>query len=157
LGAPGRSANMPSMASDEGDVAIGRSTRLILARVAFGVFLVGIVAGIVIGVLDAQLTDHAVFSGAGDLPFILGFAAFPIIGYVLAVRRPDNAIGWVMLGMGLIMGLPFAGYGSYAIHGGPGGRDLGLVLEASDQPRWIPIVVIPTTFLLLLFPDGHLP
>jgi signal transduction histidine kinase len=149
------------MATDEVDaarsIAPERSKHLILARVCFGVFLVGVLSSIVIGFLDARLTDQAVFSGAGDLPFILGFAAFPIIGYVLAVRRPDNAIGWVMLGMGLIMGLPFAGYGSYAIHGGPGGRDLGLVLEAIDQPMWIPIVVIPTTFLLLLFPDGHLP
>jgi len=139
------------------DVGARRPKHLILARVAFGVFLAGILGSIVIGVLDAQLTDQAVFSGAGDLPFILSFAAFPIIGYILAVRRPDNAIGWVMLGMGVIMGLPFGAYGAYAIHGGPGGRDLGLVLEALDQPMWIPIVVIPTTFLLLLFPDGRLP
>ncbi len=152
---------MRSMASDEGgvttEIATGRPRHLILARVAFGVFLVGIVAGIVIGFLDARLTDEAVFSSIGDLPFIVGFAAFPIIGYVLVTRRPDNAIGWVMLGMGVVMGLPFASYGAYAIHGGLGGRDLGLVLEAIDQPMWVPIVVIPTTFLLLLFPDGHLP
>jgi signal transduction histidine kinase len=146
------------MDSDARSRLTDRSERqILLARVFLGTFVVGILASIVIGVLDAQLTDQAVFSGAGDLPFILGFAAFPIIGYVLAVRRPDNAIGWVMLGMGVIMGLPFGAYGAYAIHGGPGGRDLGLVLEAIDQPMWIPIVVIPATFLLLLFPDGHLP
>ena len=31
------------------------------------------------------------------------------------------------------------------------------MLVAFDQPSWIPIVVLPVTFLLLLFPDGHLP
>jgi signal transduction histidine kinase len=152
---------MLTMASDEGDlateVASGRPKHLILARVAFGVFLVGIVAGVVIGFLDAQLTEGSVFSGTGDILFIASFAAFPVIGYVLATRRPENAIGWVMLGMGIIMGLPTAAYGAYAIHGGPGGRDLGLILEAIDQPMWIPVVAIPATFLLLLFPDGHLP
>jgi signal transduction histidine kinase len=139
------------------DVASGRPKHLILARVAFGVFLVGIVAGLVIGFLDAQLTGASVFSGTSDIVFIAAFAAFPVIGYVLATRQPDNAIGWLMLGMGLVMGVPVASYATYAIHGGPGGKDLGLILEAIDQPMWIPIVTIPATFLLLLFPDGHLP
>ena len=77
---------------------------------------------------------------------------FPIIGYVLAIRQPENAIGWVMLGMGVFMGLPFASYGIYAIHGGPGGRDLGLLLEAHRpagvdprrrDPRDLPPPAVP--------------
>jgi hypothetical protein len=31
------------------------------------------------------------------------------------------------------------------------------MLLAFDSPSWVPIVVLPVTFLLLLFPDGHLP
>ena len=38
-----------------------------------------------------------------------------------------------------------------------GHREAGLALIALDQPSWLPIVVLPVTFLLLLFPDGHLP
>ena len=141
------------------DVASGRSKHLILARVLLGVFLLGLVADVVISILNANLTGAGVFSEGplSDLVFVGAFGMFPIIGYILATRQPDNAIGWVMLGMGVFMGLPVASYGAYAIHGGPGGRDLGLILEALDQPGWIPVVAIPATFLLLLFPDGHLP
>jgi signal transduction histidine kinase len=141
------------------DVASGRPKHLILARVFLGVFLLGLVADVVISILNANLTGAGVFSEGplSDLVFVGAFGMFPIIGYVLATRQPDNTIGWVMLAMGLFMGLPFASYAAYAINGGPGGPDLGLILEALDQPGWIPVVAIPATFLLLLFPDGHLP
>ena len=33
----------------------------------------------------------------------------------------------------------------------------GSCSSRSIQPSWVPIVVLPVTFLLLLFPDGHLP
>ena len=125
-----------------------------------GVFIAGTVGSFVIAYLDTNLTGEAILSAEGalgDVGLLVAFSAFPLIGYVLAVRRPDNSIGWVMLGMGVFMGLPFAAYATYAIHGGPGGRDLGLLFDAFDQPIWVPIVVIPATFLLLLFPDGHLP
>ena len=82
---------------------------------------------------------------------------FPVIGYVLASRRPENSIGWLMLGMGVFFGVTAIAseVGSYLIHSGR--QDAGLVLVAFDQPSWVPIVVLPVTFLLLLFPDGHLP
>ena len=82
---------------------------------------------------------------------------FPVIGYVLTSRRPENSIGWLMLGMGVFFGVTAIAseVGSYLIHSGR--QDAGLVLVAFDQPSWIPIVVLPVTFLLLLFPDGHLP
>jgi signal transduction histidine kinase len=154
------------MAIDEGavardpNVAAGRSKHVILARVLLGVFVVGTLGSFVIAILDANLTGAPILSAGGalgDIGLLVAFSAFPIIGYVLAIRRPENTIGWVMLGMGVFMGLPFNTFGTYAIHGGPGGRNLGLIFEAIDQPMWIPVVAIPATFLLLLFPDGHLP
>jgi signal transduction histidine kinase len=148
------------MATDVPTAANERSgRRVLLARICLGIFVVGTVASFVVAVLDARLTGTPLLAEGplSELPLIIGFAAFPIIGYVLAIRQPENAIGWVMLGMGVALGLPMAAYGTYAIHGGPGGRDLGLLLEAIDQPMWIPLVAIPATFLLLLFPDGHLP
>ena len=82
---------------------------------------------------------------------------FPVIGYVLATRRPENSIGWLMLGIGTFFGLTaiLTSLGEYLLYSGS--RDLGLVLIAFDSPSWVPIVVLPVTFLLLLFPDGHLP
>jgi signal transduction histidine kinase len=137
-----------------------RPRRVLLARIMLGIFIVGNLGNFVIAFLDSNLTGAPILSSGGalgDVGLLVAFSAFPIIGYVLAVRQPENSIGWVMLGMGVFMGLPFASYGIYAIHGGPGGRNLGLIFEAIDQPMWIPVVAIPATFLLLLFPDGHLP
>jgi len=63
-----------------------------------------------------------------------------------------------MLAIGVALALSglMTSYASYAIHGGVGGADLGAVVEAVDQPMWIPIVAIPATFLLLIFPEGRL-
>jgi signal transduction histidine kinase len=138
----------------------GRPRQLLLARIMLGIFVLGSLGSLVIAFFDTKLTGFPILSARGalgDVGLLVAFATFPIIGYVLASRQPENSIGWVMLGMGVVMGLPFASYGTYAIHGGPGGRELGLLFDAIDQPMWIPVVAIPATFLLLLFPNGHLP
>jgi signal transduction histidine kinase len=130
--------------------------RLWLARVLLGVTIVGFLGAVVVATMDGGLTGDEI---NGDVVFSIIFLTFPVVGYVVASRRRDNNVGWLMLGMGAYLGA-FAllgTYGTYAIHGGPGGRDLGLFLEALEQPSWLPIVVPPATFLLLLFPDGHLP
>ena len=159
---------MRLMATETAEAATGSEIRdspprprhVLLARIMLGIFIVGNLGSVVIAFLDSSLTGDPILSanGAlGDVGLLVAFATFPIIGYVLAVRQPENSIGWVMFGMGVFMGLPFASYGTYAIHGGPGGRELGLLFDAIDQPMWIPVVAIPATFLLLLFPNGHLP
>ena len=35
------------------------------------------------------------------------FMAVPVVGFVLASRRPANRIGWIFLGTGLVLGLGF--------------------------------------------------
>jgi len=120
--------------------------------------LVGFATGLAFAFLDATIRPSAAAdSPLSDIGFVLSFAMFPVIGYVLASRRPENSIGWLMLGMGVFFGLTAVAseLGAYLIHAGH--RDAGLVLVAFDQPSWVPIVVLPVTFLLLLFPDGHLP
>ncbi len=145
---------MTSMASSiEKPGAAENSPRLrLLARVIFGLTILSIASGIWFSILDAGNVET-------DLAFLLSFCLFPIIGYIMAIRRPDNAISWLMLGIGAAFGLSaFVGsYASYAIHGGVGGYHLGAIALAVDQPVWVPIVGLPATFLLLLFPDGHLP
>ncbi|MGZ5319576.1 MAG: histidine kinase [Actinomycetota bacterium] len=116
-----------------------------------GLTILGIVAGAWVSFLDSEAPGF-------DLLLVV-FFLFPVIGYILAIRRPDNAVSWLMLAIGVALALSgfMTSYASYAIHGGLGGADLGAVVEAVDQPMWIPIVAIPVTFLLLLFPEGHLP
>ena len=131
--------------------------RLLLARVLAGVTLVGFAVGVVLAFLDAATGRPGGLDPLGDLVFIMAFAAFPVIGYVLSSRRPENSIGWLMLGMGVFFGVgaTVSSLGWYLFHSGS--RDAGLALLAFDSPSWVPIVVLPVTFLLLLFPDGHLP
>jgi signal transduction histidine kinase len=82
----------------------------------------------------------------------------PVIGLVIAARRPENPIGWLLLAAGFALGL--SGFSrAYALHALiadpgtlPGGRVFGWIANAI----WpIPVALLP--FLFLLFPDGHLP
>ena len=145
---------MPAMSSSvESRAAPVGSPRLrLLARVVFGLTILGIASGLWFTILDTGAFD-------GDIIFIVSFCLFPIIGYVLATRRPDNAISWLVLGIGASFGLTafLESYAGYALHGSAGRHELGAIAAALNQPTWVPIVGLPATFLILLFPDGHLP
>jgi signal transduction histidine kinase len=127
-----------------------RRRLVLLARLLSALTVLGVAAGLWLSTLDQQPTDQGL---------LLAFALFPVVGYLMATRRPDNSLSWVMLGIGVAIGLGgFLGsYGGYAVHGGIGGRTLGLIAVSLNTPMWVPIVGLPVTFLLLLFPDGHLP
>ena len=97
----------------------------------------------------------------GDLSYgldVLVNIFVPVIGVVLATRRPSSPIGWMFLLAGFFLGL-----GSftqqYAIRGlivEPG--SLPVVYGVAWVANWswaIPIGVLPLLFLL--FPDGRLP
>jgi hypothetical protein len=98
------------------------------------------------GALDAILT----------LTILLTFA---IVGAIVASHRPSNPIGWLFCTMGLLVGFgTFAG--GYAEFWGTsdfGPRSLGETAAWFASWWWTILIFIPTTFLLLLFPDGRLP
>jgi signal transduction histidine kinase len=146
---------MPAMSSsvESRAAAVGSPRLRLLARAIFGLTILGIAVGLWFTILDGWTLAF------GDLVFILSFCLFPIIGYVLATRRPDNAISWLVLGIGVSFGVSafLESYASYALHGGAGGRDLGAMALALNSPTWVPFIGLPATFLILLFPDGHLP
>jgi signal transduction histidine kinase len=146
------------MASEASVPTIDRPNRRVLfARVLAAATLLSISIGLVFAFLDASIAPPDVGDVGGDILFAASFAMFPVIGYVLAIRRSENVIGWLMLGIGAFFGVTaiLTSVGAYLFHSGD--RAAGLVLIAFDSPSWIPIVVLPVTFLLLLFPDGHLP
>jgi hypothetical protein len=83
--------------------------------------------------------------------------AIPVVGFVLASRRPANRIGWLFLGAGLALGLaPFSlQYGLHALVAARGSWPAGRAFAWLGS--WI--VVIGYTmiaFVLLLFPTGRL-
>jgi hypothetical protein len=104
--------------------------------------------------LAAGAVALVVFQGAStDALGALGFAGFAGVGAVIALRRPNNAVGWLLLGIAI------------AFASGESGKDY--VQEASNPARvavawatswseylWFALAVV---FLPLLFPHGRLP
>jgi signal transduction histidine kinase len=123
------------------DRALGR-----LRWVAAAIVIVGSALTITLEIA-AGVPDEAVFS------FLL--LSFPAVGFFVLSRRPDARLAWLMVSMGVgvaILG-PFTGYGVYAVdHGLPYGPQA----LAIGAPGWVPFIAV-SGFLLLLFPDGHLP
>ena len=99
--------------------------------------------------------------GAGDIPYAIGFIALQLgaatAGAVISSRLPGNAVGWIFLAIGILMGLLLA-VDAYA--------ELGIEARSGPFPgtrvaAWVGTwVFVPAAFglpmfLLLLFPDGR--
>jgi hypothetical protein len=83
---------------------------------------------------------------------------FATLGALIALRQPDNALGWIFLGVAVSAGLsePAHAYADYWTAGNGGIETLAKAGAWYGSLSWIPFILVPTTFLLLLFPDGHL-
>jgi len=83
--------------------------------------------------------------------------AIPVVGFVLASRRPGNRIGWLFLVAGLALGLSAFSqqYGLHALVAAPGSLPAGRVFAWLGS--WIDLIAyIMLGFLFLLFPTGRL-
>jgi signal transduction histidine kinase len=83
--------------------------------------------------------------------------AVPVVGFVLASRRPANRVGWVFLvaGLGLGLGSFARAYGLHALVAAPGSWPAGRA--AAWLANWIWVIPIAMlAFLFLLFPTGQL-
>jgi hypothetical protein len=111
---------------------------------------------IVIAIVPTAYLAHQLdFSALGGAIGVFG--PFGLVGVVIAYRPPRNAIGWILLAIGI--GLLLSGEaGSYAVmryHLGYHALPLGR-LAVALAPGWsVLIVLLPLT--LVLFPDGRLP
>src|SRR5262245_47501670 len=116
-----------------------------IALLSYGVFVVGLVAGLCFGVR----------SHSGDAVFAAILFAFPTVGVIVLSKRPRTTLGWLMLSMGVIT-LPVDTYGAYAMRVTHGSWPWGIQAIGAWAWTWVPFIGI-SGFLLLLFPDGHLP
>ena len=107
------------------------------------------------------------YAAAGELRFradhlyaALIVVTFSAVGVLVATHHPRNAIGWIFLLVAVFTGLRglAQGYVEYRL-GGATGPVSALVATAATyaEVAWIPFVLVPPSFLVLLFPDGHLP
>jgi len=95
----------------------------------------------------------------GDVLVFVSFLAFPLVGALIASRRPHNPIGWMCLVVGLfwmLMTLTEV----YSAHGlaRPGSVPFPVTIHALLYSwLWVPTVGLLGIFMILLFPDGRLP
>jgi signal transduction histidine kinase len=104
------------------------------------------------------------FAGGAHSPSIQTFSlllslAFPVIGAVIATRRPKNPIGWIFVAVGVSFAAATLSseYASYALITRKGAVPFGGFAAWVSTWAWPPGIVLTFTFLLLLFPTGALP
>lgn len=143
-----------------GSLATGRFAAWLAWSLA-GLWFVMLAASVVLNLFigAADVPDGLDTSTVGEAVLFLPFAAFPIVGALIASRRPENPIGWICLADGLLWTLIGLGqdYGTYG-HARPGTVPFPVTFHAMTYAwLWVPTVGLLGVYLLLLFPDGRLP
>ena len=102
---------------------------------------------------------NASFTLLDDIFYDLVLLIFITVGAFIASHRPENAIGWIICAATLIWSLSefVIEYGVYSLISAPGSLPVGVFVSlfgvVGRGIGWFLIM----TFLLLLFPNGHLP
>ncbi|MDP9330181.1 MAG: sensor histidine kinase [Actinomycetota bacterium] len=102
--------------------------------------------------------DNSSLAGFG-LFGILIVISFSVLGALIAAHRPGNPIGWLFCGIGVSFGLAALSteWATSAFVERPGMLPFGGFMSWLGTFTWSPGIVVLFTFLILLFPDGHLP
>jgi signal transduction histidine kinase len=128
------------------------------ARLARAIALIAIglvVASVVLLILDAKAIDSVT---TGNLPFFLNAVVAAVLGALIAARRPYNPIGWLLLAISMSQAVSLTG-SFLAMHGLLAGAGVGGWVGISAWiSNWSGVLAsMLLGFLVLFFPDGHLP
>jgi hypothetical protein len=130
-----------------------------LAALSMVMFLASVAFFVLTRAAQAEAPSSVVTSRSIiDLLVSVPFLAFPLVGALIASRRPHNPIGWICLAVGLLwmlLGL-FDYYGVYGL-AKPDTVPFPVVIYALVEWLWLPTVGLLAIYLVLLFPDGRLP
>jgi len=119
-----------------------------------------VVAGFIVSALGATfLVYENGESIAEQVPFIVAFGMFGVIGALIVSREPGNRIGALLLyGSGATAASFLAGeLTTYLVHRGDTEGVLVGILGLLSDAGWIVGIIPVLLFLPMLFPDGHLP
>jgi hypothetical protein len=119
--------------------------------------LFAITAGLMIGGVVIDLLAGSSFELSGVFIWLIAFV-FAAVGALIAIRQPANKLGWIFLGVALSAGLAeiTSAYADYWTNGKGGVQAIAEAAAWYASLSWMPFILVPATFLLLLFPDGHL-
>ncbi|MEO7422009.1 MAG: hypothetical protein ABIU87_06405 [Ornithinibacter sp.] len=130
-----------------------------LAWAAFWVLPVAWLVGIPLRYADPRTQGTWSGSDVFDLALVGLIVVFPLVGLLVLRQQPRNVIGWLLVGVGLVWGVTglldaYAVYGLVIAPGALPGAQIGAAL---NEAAWAPGFGLIGTFLILLYPDGHLP
>lgn len=109
--------------------------------------LLGVYVGCVLAIVGLVVWDSA----TGSQLFILITLGYAVVGTLVAVREPGNAIGWLLLTAAVSLGVQELGTASVVATQGPG-EPVAALLSAQSVWLYFGIVLLP-----LLYPTGRLP
>ena len=138
---------------------MSRRTHTWLAWSLAGIALAMAAATIALTLLRSAHVPGGGDNSTGDVLIFVSFLAFPVVGALIASRRPRNPIGWICLADGLMWMLIVVSdeYSAYAL-ARPGSLPFPATVHALLYAwLWVPAVGLLGTYLILLFPDGRLP
>src|SRR3989440_5552102 len=118
----------------------------------------GLVVAASAGSVALRSAEGARSPSIQSFPLLLALAV-PVIGAVIATRRPGNWIGWIFVAVGVSFAVATLSseYASYALITRKGAVPFGAFAAWVATWAWPPGIVLTFTFLLLLFPTGALP
>jgi signal transduction histidine kinase len=136
--------------------------RVLTARWVAGCIAAGSIA-LMAGALVLEYVDRDLLPASmtgwtfGNVSGQVVNLAVPVVGFVLASRRPANRIGWLFLTAGLVLALEAFGtqYGLRALVAAPGSLPAGRAFAWFANWLWVFSLVL-LAFVFLLFPTGHL-
>jgi signal transduction histidine kinase len=125
-----------------------------------GLSVIGVLyaAGIVLSLQSSgpETSSWGTAGGIGQDLFALSTLTFPVVGLLILSRQPKNTIGWLCLAVGLVWGLDgvLSTVAGNSVSTAPGRAAWAAAL---DSWLWLPAIGLMGTYMLLLFPNGHLP
>ena len=133
-----------------------------LAWTLAGLSVAMFVANVVLYFLTRSVQPPTIWGTGGlsiILLFLVPFLAFPLVGALIASRRPNNPIGWICLAAVIFWMLAnlTSGYGMYGLLARPGSVPFPAAIGSLGEWMWAPALGLLGTYLILLFPGGRLP
>jgi hypothetical protein len=117
----------------------------------------------VIAWLDQRLRQAGQFGlpflQLGNVPQMVAAVSAATVGALVASRRPRHPVGWLLLGLGLLVSLygVVDGYVRYGVVARPGSLPGAIYLAGISNGGFDGLLLVCGGFILLLTPTGSLP